>query len=193
MDKALGGRKQPIRELVLSRSEVEFSSLAQEFGVSEMTIRRDIDALEDEGLVRKVVGGAIALGKIFEPTFEARSHLDMASKQYIAKYAVEQLSLHETVILDSGSTALAVARAIRGRGLGLTVVTPRLLVAIELASEPNTSVIATGGLVRPGELSLIGVESVDSYSRYNCDTFVMGVAGVHDQRASPFTTVRRAP
>lgn len=189
MVKTIRGRKQRIRELLLARGEIEFGSLATEFGVSEMTIRRDIDALESEGVVRKVIGGAIALGKIAEPTFEARSHLDMPSKQHIASFAVEQLTVHETVILDSGSTALAVARAIRGRGLGLTIVTPSLLVAVELADEPDTTVLVTGGVVRPGELSLIGTEAVEGFRRFNCDTFVMGVAGVHEHRG--FTDYHR--
>lgn len=189
MAKAVGTRKQQIREQLASRGEVEFSTLAEEFGVSEMTIRRDIGALEEEGLVRKVLGGAIALGKISEPAFEARSNLDIESKQHIAEATVQQLSVHETVILDSGSTALAVARAIRGRGLGLTVVTPSLFVAIELAGEPETTVLVTGGLVRPGELSLIGVETVNSIRAFNCDTYVMGVAGVHEQRG--FTDYHR--
>lgn len=189
MAKSVGKRKQRIREELMSRGEVEFSALAAEHGVSEMTIRRDIDALEAEGIVRKVIGGAIALGKIAEPTFEARSGLDVASKIHIAESAVEQLSIHETVILDSGSTALAVARAIRGAGLGLTVVTPSLFVAVELANEPDTTVLLTGGLVRPGELSLIGVEAVEGFRAFNCDTFVMGVAGVHEQRG--FTDYHR--
>lgn len=189
MVEAMGSRKQHIREKLMSRGEVEFSALAAECGVSEMTIRRDIDALEAEGIVRKVIGGAIALGKIAEPTFEIRSGLDVDSKIHIAESAVEQLSVHETVIIDSGSTALAVARAVRGRGLGLTVVTPSLYVAVELASEPDTTVLLTAGLVRPGELSLIGVEAIESFRAYNCDTFVMGVAGVHEHRG--FTDYHR--
>lgn len=189
MVRAMSKRQQRIREEVLARGEVEFSALATAFGVSEMTIRRDIDALEAEGIVRKVIGGAIALGKIVEPSFEARSHLDAASKQHIAETVASLLNVHETVILDSGSTALAVARAVRGRALALTVVTPSLLVAVELADEPGTSVLVTGGAVRPGELSLIGAEAVEGVERFNCDTFVMGVAGVHELRG--FTDYHR--
>jgi len=182
MGRSMSKRQERVREEVLARGEVEFSGLAASLGVSEMTIRRDIDALEAEGVVRKVIGGAIALGKIAEPSFEARSHLDAGSKLHIAEAVVKQLSMHETVILDSGSTALAVARAVRGRSLSLTIVTPSLLVAVELAGEPNTNVLVTGGAVRPGELSLIGAEAVESLERFNCDTYVMGVAGVHEQR-----------
>ncbi|WP_404473180.1 DeoR/GlpR family DNA-binding transcription regulator [Microbacterium aerolatum] len=189
MAKAGTTRTQRIRERLLIDGEVEFAALAAEFGVSEMTVRRDIDSLESEGLVRKVIGGAIALSKISEPTFEARSGLDVTSKKHVAEYAVSQLSPHETVVLDSGSTAFAVAHAIRGRGLGLTIITPSLLVATELRSEPDTTLLLTGGLLRPGELSLIGIEAVESFRRYNCDTFIMGVAGIHARRG--FTDYHR--
>lgn len=175
-------RQRLVRERILLHGEIEFDALAGEFGVSEMTIRRDIDALEDEGTVRKVIGGAIALGKIAEPPFEARANLEAASKHHIGEQVVSQLSPHETVVLDSGSTALAVARAIRGKKLALTVLTPSMLVAFELANEPDTTVLLPGGAVRPGELSLIGAETVEWLTRFNCDTFVMGVAGADIRR-----------
>lgn len=175
-------RQLRICELLRLRGEVDYRTLADSFAVSEMTIRRDVDALEQKGLLRKVMGGAIALGKLAEPPFEARASRQIESKQHIAEAAADYLRAHETVILDSGSTALAVARAVRGRELGLTIVTPSILVAVELANERDTTVILTGGLVRPGELSLIGFEAVQSLGAINCDTFVMGVAGVHDER-----------
>ncbi|MGP4017261.1 DeoR/GlpR family DNA-binding transcription regulator [Saccharopolyspora sp. 5N708] len=182
-------RQRLIRAQVLAEGEVEFGALAAEFGVSEMTIRRDIDVLESKGVVRKVIGGAIAAGKAAEPPFEARANLEAASKQHIAEAVVARLTTHETVILDSGSTALAVARAIRGANLELTVVTPSILVALELADEPGTTVLLAGGLVRPGELSLIGAEAMEAFDRYSCDTFVMGVAGIDAERG--FTDYHR--
>jgi DeoR/GlpR family transcriptional regulator of sugar metabolism len=174
-------RQRLIRERVLAEGEIEFATLATEFGVSEMTIRRDIDLLESEGIVRRVIGGAIAFGKTAEPPFKARSNIEAVGKRHIAEAAVTRLSAHETVLLDSGSTALAIARAIHGRGLELTVVTPSVLAAVELVDEPGTTVLLAGGHVRAGELSLIGAETAEFFSRYNCDTFVMGVAGVDAQ------------
>jgi DeoR/GlpR family transcriptional regulator of sugar metabolism len=171
-------RRELIETLVVSHGEIDFTSLATEFGVSEMTIRRDVEALESKGVLRRIVGGAIATaGKSSEPSFKDRSTAATLAKMRIAEATADLLVPHETVIIDSGSTALEVARAIKGRDLGLTVVTPSIQVAVELADEPNTNVILTGGLVRPGELSLIGFEAEQSFARYNCDTFVMGVAG----------------
>ncbi len=181
-------RRTLIAQRVLQQGEVDYASLAIEFSVSEMTIRRDIEQLEDENLVRRVVGGAISLvGKANEPSFAARASVAAVEKAHLAHAAVGLLQPHETVILDSGSTVLAVARALRGRNLGLTVVTPSLLVAMELADEPDTTVLVTGGKVRPGELSLIGSEAEDAFLRYNCDVYIMGVAGVDaDHGASEY-------
>lgn len=175
-------RRRRIRDLVQEQGEVDFASLAGRFQVSEMTVRRDVDVLEVEGLVRKVMGGAIATGKVAEPTFESRMGAESVGKEHIGETVANLLHHKESVILDSGSTALAVARAIRGRRLELTVVTPSVLVAVELADEPGTTVVLTGGAVRPGELSLIGDDAVSALRRYNCDTFVMGVSGVDAER-----------
>lgn len=178
MSSRLGRRQRQVRQLLLARGEVGFSTLAAELGVSEMTIRRDIDVLEADGLARKVLGGAIAVGKFTEPSFDARATRDLERKLQVADLALSELSRAETVILDGGSTALAVARAIAGKGLGLTVVTHSVLVAGVLADEPETTVLMPGGQLRPGERTLIGAEAVEGLSRYNCDTFIMGVAGI---------------
>ncbi|MBN3507443.1 DeoR/GlpR family DNA-binding transcription regulator [Mycolicibacterium nivoides] len=176
-------RRALIEERLRSDGEVDFASLAAMFEVSEMTIRRDIDVLESQGAVRRVRGGAIAYShKAEEPAFGTRVESATAEKAHIATAAVELLEPHETVIIDSGSTALAVAHQIRGRGLGLTVITPSVLAALELVDEPNTTVFLTGGRLRPGELSLIGSDAQATYRRYNCDTYIMGVAGVDAKR-----------
>ncbi|WP_197376896.1 DeoR/GlpR family DNA-binding transcription regulator [Mycolicibacterium baixiangningiae] len=178
-------RRAAIAARINADREVDFASLAEEFGVSEMTIRRDIERLEDQGIARRVLGGAIAFGgKSTEPSFAARAAEAADEKIHIASAVADLLTPRETVILDSGSTVLAVARAIRGRGLGLTVITPSVLVAVELADEPDTTILLTGGKVRPGELSLIGAEAEDFYLRYNCDTYVMGIAGVDGKRGA---------
>jgi len=172
-------RRMLIAEQISQRGEVDFASLSREFGVSEMTIRRDIEVLEDDGIVRRVVGGAISVrGTSAEPPFESRASRAAQEKEHIARAVAELIQPGETVFLDSGSTVLSVARALRGRELGLTVVTPSLLAGIELADEPDTTVFVTGGKIRRGELSLIGQDTIDAFSKFNGNTFVMGVAGV---------------
>lgn len=195
-------RRALIEERVVKTGEVAFGELADAFGVSEMTIRRDIEALQDQGVVRRVSGGAIALtGTAFEPSYRLRAGRAVDSKAHIAEEIVTLLRPGETVVLDSGSTVASVARAIRGRELGLTVLTPSITVATTLAEDPGTRVILAGGTVRPGELSMIGSEVEQFFERYNCDTFVVGVAGVdalrglteyHPQEASVKKAALRA-
>jgi len=172
-------RRESIASQVVAYGEVDFQSLAAQFGVSEMTIRRDVEALEGEGLVRRIVGGAISVRSTSaEPPFESRASASAQAKERIAQAVVELLIPGETVLLDSGSTVLSVARAIKRKSLKLTIVTPSTLAGLELADAPDTTVYLTGGQLRPGELSLIGPEAINSVRRFNCDTFVMGVAGV---------------
>lgn len=176
-------RRAAVQERVLSLGEVDYASLAREFAVSEMTIRRDIELLEDQGIVRRVTGGAIALSrKVEEPPFHARAVEASVGKAGIALAVADMIGAGETVVLDSGSTVLAVARALRGRSLGLTIITPSLLAAIELADEPDTTIVLTGGELRAGDLSLVGPETTDAFAHYNADVFVMGVAGVDADR-----------
>lgn len=176
-------RRQRIEDRVRVDREVGYAELAAEYDVSEMTIRRDVEALETLGVVRRVVGGAIALaGKDAEPSFATRVADAAEEKRHIADAVADLIGLGETLILDSGSTALAVAQSLRGRRLGLTVLTPSVLAALELIDEADTTVVLTGGELRPGELSLIGPAAEDTLANYNCDTFVMGVAGIDGNR-----------
>ncbi|KKF01092.1 DeoR/GlpR family DNA-binding transcription regulator [Mycolicibacterium obuense] len=176
-------RRDFIEQRVRAAREITYAELATEFDVSEMTIRRDVEALEASGVVRRVVGGAIALqGKDTEPSFATRMADAAQEKIHIADVVADLIGVNETLILDSGSTALAVANSLRGRGLGLTVVTPSVLAALALVDEPDTTVVLTGGELRSGELSLIGAAAEDTLANYNCDTYVMGVAGIDGER-----------
>ncbi|MDR2973666.1 MAG: DeoR/GlpR family DNA-binding transcription regulator [Propionibacteriaceae bacterium] len=178
-------RRERIERIAASEGEVSFEDLATEFGVSLMTIRRDVEHLQAKGVIRKVLGGVIAVkGTSVEPPFASRAAEHSNGKQLIAEATVELLESGETVLIDSGATALAVAREIKGKGLALTVLTPSLPVAIELVDEPGTTVIVTGGVVRPGELSLIGTQPEAVFSQYNCDTYIMGVAGIDAERGA---------
>lgn len=172
-------RRKFIAEQVAALGEVEFAVLAENCDVSEMTIRRDIEVLEHEGLLRRVVGGAISTaGTAQEPSFRSRAAEAAQEKEHIAKAVVDLLNPGETVLLDSGSTVLSVAREIRQRELSLTVVTPSVLAGLELSDCPAVTVYLAAGQLRPGELSLIGSDTVEYLGRFNCDTAVLGVAGV---------------
>jgi DeoR/GlpR family transcriptional regulator of sugar metabolism len=172
------GRRDAIRGRLAERGEVAITALAAEFAVSEMTIRRDLETLEERGVARRVRGGAIStVSRSYEPPLAARSQEAREAKAGIAAVAAGFVEYGETAILDVGSTTLALARELRDRG-GLTILTPSVNAALELASVPTIRVILTGGIVRPGELSLVGDLAEQTFQRFNCDVLFLGVGGI---------------
>ncbi len=174
----MGSRKQAILERLHKKGEIQISDLAEHFGISEMTIRRDLESLEMDGFVRRIRGGAIpATSRSYEPPILTRESQNHEAKIRIGRAAAELLRDGETVILDVGTTVLQMARAINSR-MPLTIVTSSLLIATELSSKPQVRTIVAGGEVRPGELSLIGASTENAFQNFNCDSFFIGVAGV---------------
>jgi DeoR/GlpR family transcriptional regulator of sugar metabolism len=173
-----------IENLIQSNGELEIDTLAERFGVSAMTIRRDLEALESQGVLRRVVGGrAIALEhKTHEPALVTRAMAASASKAHIGEAVARRLAPHEVVYFDGGSTALAVARAVRQLKLGLTVITRSLLVAMEFADEADTEIYLLGGRLKSGEMLTMAAPLDDDLAAYNVDTYVMGISGVHATR-----------
>ena len=171
-------RRQVTLEALAERGEASVAELSREAGVSEMTIRRDLEALEREGLLRRVHGGAVsAVSRGYEPPFALRAGRQSEAKEKIAAAAVELLSDGETVVLDVGTTVLGFARAL-ATASSLTVVTPSLRVADVLAGNPGLRLIVTGGIARPGELSLVGSLAERSFEELHPDTVFLGVGGV---------------
>jgi DeoR family transcriptional regulator of aga operon len=165
-------------EHLSENGEVKVASLSQLAGVSEMTVRRDLEALEREGLVRRVHGGAIsATSRSYEPPFALRSGHHAEAKARIGWAAASLVSKGETAVLDVGTTTLELARALKEAST-LTVLTPSLRVIDELAANADIRVITTGGIVRPGELSLIGDLAERAFDALHCDTAFIGVGGV---------------
>jgi DeoR/GlpR family transcriptional regulator of sugar metabolism len=177
-------RQRAIEHLLSQSGELRLTDLASRFQVSEMTIRRDLGALEDRGVLRRVVGGgAIAIAqKAHEPSFTTRALDESSGKAHIGVAVANLLEAGEAVYLDGGSTSLAVARAIRGRDLGLTVVTRSLLAALELADEPRSQVILLGGRIKPGEMVTTRTGFDQDVDRYNVDSYVMGISGADPVR-----------
>lgn len=166
-----------VLELLQARGEITVAEMSARAAVSEMTVRRDLEALGREGVLKRVHGGAItAISRSYEPPFAVRANLNIEVKERIGQAAASLLADGETAILDVGTTTLEVARALRGRR-NLTILTPSLRASQILAEEPGIRLMVTGGLARPGELSLVGDLAERAFADLRFDTFVMGVAG----------------
>jgi DeoR family transcriptional regulator, fructose operon transcriptional repressor len=148
-------RRERIRSIVESLGAVRLEKLSQTLGVSQATVRRDLDELEAEGRVRRVHGGVVAVSQVAsEPRFEIKAAEGAAEKERIAARAVALLAPDDTVYLDSGSTVLAAARLLRGWDR-LTVVTNSLPAIIELAGHGPRLIVA-GGEFRTTSHALVG-------------------------------------
>jgi len=165
-------------------TEVDIPSLAGHFGVSEMTIRRDLEALEADGVVRRLIGGRAEIvdAKNQEPTLSARADSAHITKAHIGRAAADLIADREVVFFDGGSTVLAVAHALIGSGKSLTVLTRSLLIATELAQEPGMEIFLLGGRLKSSEMVTTSSTRADDLQHYNVDTYVMGISGVHPTR-----------
>jgi DeoR/GlpR family transcriptional regulator of sugar metabolism len=170
-------RRQALIEAMQRDGEIQVRLLAADLGCSEMTIRRDLDALSRDGAVRRVHGGAVrVMLRMDEPPYALRALAGTDAKQRIGRTAASLIEDGETVILGGGTTALEVARALRGRSV--TVLSLGLRAQLELADDPAVRLIAAGGEVRPGELSVTGDLAEVAFERLRFDTFVLGCCGI---------------
>src|SRR5580693_762742 len=170
-------RHQMIMQALRQRSPVLVGELAAALECSEMTVRRDLEALERDGILRRVHGGATRARQTAEETpYAMRAFGHTGEKARIGARCAELLDEGETVILDGGTTAMEVARLLGGRRL--TVMPLALRPAFELHDSPQVRLLLPGGEVRPGELSFVGGLSRRSFSELNFDTFVLSPCGI---------------
>jgi DeoR/GlpR family transcriptional regulator of sugar metabolism len=173
----LHARHQVILHALSQRSPVLVAELADELDCSEMTVRRDLEALERTGALRRVHGGATSVPLSAEETpYGIRALEFTEAKAALGAAAASLLTDGETVILDGGTTAMEVARALRTRRL--TVMPLALRPVFELHECPGIKLLLPGGEIRPGELSLTGSLAEPSFSQLRFDTYVMGPCGI---------------
>jgi DeoR/GlpR family transcriptional regulator of sugar metabolism len=138
-------RRQRIIDTLIREGEVQLDHLAEEFGVSRMTIHRDLDDLEKEGLLRKIRGGAtIEAGTQFESDFRFRQLQGHEVKARMARAALDLVEPGMTVMINDGSTATVLGQALTEKR-PLTVITNNDAVMAALKDEPGMTVIALGG------------------------------------------------
>src|ERR1700721_1681784 len=170
-------RHQMILQALPQRSPVPVGELAPTLDCSEMTIRRDLESLERIGGLRRIHGGAASVFLSAEETpYGIRALESPEAKAAIGAAAADLLADGETVILDGGTTAMEVARALGNRRM--TIMPLALRPVFELHECPGIKLLLPGGEVRPGELSLTGSLAEPSFSQLRFDTYVMGPCGI---------------
>ncbi len=174
-------RMNQIMEYLYQAGKVTVVTLCEQLQVSPATIRRDIEELAAQELVKRTHGGIVLPGsaKLDAPVIQRR-YFQAEEKRKIGKAAAKLIQDEETIFLGSGSTVLEVAEHLKGKK-NLTVITNSLPIINLLAQEPNIKTIITGGFLRQPELSLIGHLVETSLSELRADKVVMSIQGIHLQ------------
>jgi len=172
-------RRRAIAERVRQEKRVTVDELVSRYGVSAVTIRGDLEALETSGMLKRSHGGAVARDEAQDTPLLVKETRRLAEKRRIGEAAAQLINDGETVILDSGSTTVEIARRIRQRKWSsLTVITNALNIALELSGLPTVRVMMLGGMLRQTSYSLVGLDAERALARLSADRLFLGVDGL---------------
>lgn len=168
-----------------TEGRVDVAQAAREHGTAEMTIRRDLDVLVSRGVARRVRGGAVSLlARGDEVPYWMRELEAGPAKARIGRAAAELVRDGDAIGLDSGTTALEVARALGDRRL--TTLAMSLPTAVAIGEHSQVRLIVPGGDVRPGELAMTGDRTVSAISAMRFDAVVVAACGLGDATVTAY-------
>lgn len=170
-------RQREILEILNRENRVVVVDLARRFQASQVTIRKDLEILQAQGRIHRTHGGGLPVREsaLNDPTLDEKEKLHRKEKQQIAAAAAQIVSEGQVVILDSGTTTTAIARALRGCR-NLTVITNAVNIATELSGS-SIEVILTGGNLRKNSFSMVGPLAEETLHRLHADLLFLGVDG----------------
>lgn len=171
-------RRRAILDILNREGRLLVSELSRRFKTSQVTIRKDLDVLHGQGLVHRSHGGALPArdGALVDPSLHEKGKLHRKEKLRIAEAAAAMVKEGQVVILDSGTTTTAIAKALRNCRK-LTVITNAVNIAAELAGT-EVEVVLTGGAMRKNSFSLVGPMAEETLRRLNADVLFLGVDGI---------------
>jgi DeoR/GlpR family transcriptional regulator of sugar metabolism len=175
-------RRTVIKEMLLQQRSVKVADLVREFKVSEETIRRDLNTLEQEGIVQKNYGGAILNPELertmvsIPPVYQRASQFS-EEKEAIGKTAASWVSDQQIVILDAGSTTWYVAKHLRHLKQ-MTIVTNGINIVEECSHIEDASIILIGGKLIKKSMSLVGPQAESEFQKYNAHYAFLGTSGI---------------
>jgi DeoR family transcriptional regulator, glycerol-3-phosphate regulon repressor len=175
--KDAGARHAQIVTLVRQRGFVTIEALAQRFGVTVQTIRRDLAQLSDAGQVSRFHGGAGLPSSIENIDYSARKVLNLNEKRRIAKLVAQHIASHSSLFINIGTTTEAVARELLNHE-DLRFITNNLNVALLLAGNPQFNVVVAGGTVRTRDGGIVGQSANDMIAQFRVDYAVIGISGI---------------
>jgi DeoR/GlpR family transcriptional regulator of sugar metabolism len=171
-------RQNRINKLIEERGRVTVQELSGYFGVSEATIRRDLEELDGRGWIRRTHGGALRLERaVKEPPVLQRFSEQSEEKSHIGREAASLVQEGETIFLGSGTTVLEIARHLPA-DLRVTVITNSLPIVNELADRPHVDLIVIGGMFRQSEFSMVGHIAEQAVREFRADRVFMGMRAI---------------
>jgi DeoR family glycerol-3-phosphate regulon repressor len=176
----LNARQREMLELVRQQGFIAVEALAEHFGVTTQTIRRDVNALCRAGLLRRYHGGAGLPSSVENEAYTARRDQRRAEKQRIAEAVARQVPNQASLFITLGTTTEAVARALTDHR-GLRVITNNLNVAMTLSANPSFEVIIAGGAVRYPDRGVTGEATIDFVNQFKVDFAIMGISGIDEE------------
>ncbi len=170
-------RKNKILQILQTERKVVVGELAKRFAVSEETIRRDLEKLENEGIVVKAYGGAVLNeNEHGDLPLAVRKRTNVLGKQKIAELVAGFIKDNSSIMLDCSSTALFIAKRIKDRK-NITVITNSLEIIVELKDQKNWNIFSTGGLLGEDSLALVGSSADKMISGFHVNTAVISCKG----------------
>jgi DeoR family transcriptional regulator, fructose operon transcriptional repressor len=186
-------RRKRILDLVNQDGGVRTTALAEVMRASLPTVRRDLEFLGRQGLVIRTHGGAVAHSRstAYEPPYQQKVHLAAEAKERIGKAAASLIAEGDSVILDSGSTCLQVARHAHGKVF--TAVVLDLPIALELADDPRVDVLVVGGKARTGLHCMVGPLAEETLGQFHVNRLFLGADGIHVTHGVTNATAAEVP
>lgn len=169
-------RKSHLREILRREGRIVAKDVARELSLSEDSIRRDLREMAEAGELVRVYGGALPVPAADRPV-EERLRLASASKERVAHRAVQLIAPASTVVLDAGTTTLAMARMLPADA-DLTVITPSPAVALAVAEHSDARVVMIGGELSRHSLVASGPLAIEALQHLAADAFFLGVTGI---------------
>jgi DeoR/GlpR family transcriptional regulator of sugar metabolism len=171
-------RRHDILDTMQRTGRVLVADLSHSFGVSEVTIRADLQMLAEQGLLVRTHGGAIPAGRLSpELSLALRRQQQTLAKDHIGEAGAALIEDGDAVYLDTSSTALAIARHLTHHR-HVTVITNSIAIVQELTEYPHLAVVVPGGRLRSETASLIGVDGLDFVRRFNIQKGFFGAHGI---------------
>ena len=170
------------RNAILAKLNVEgkviVTDLSREFDVTEETIRRDLEKLDNEGLATKTYGGAVANQNLnVDLPYNVRKRANVERKQKIAGKIAEMINDGDYIMLDASSTAIYVTKCILNRK-NITLITNSVEIMMELADKSDWNILSTGGSLKKGALSLVGASAERMIRGFHVDLAICSSKGI---------------